>query len=125
MKTFNEGLELANGKTEQWTIDPCDAIPRGFAFLWQGYEMEGAREPMFCCVMVTVPANKLIQPIADRMPAISEDGNWAAWLGEADTSPAQLKAMLRTMEGVTWKMEREPPPPKTRSPACGEQPTLF
>lgn len=55
-QTFNEGLELPNGRTEQWTIDPCDGVPRGFAFLWNGYEMEGVKEPMFACVMVTVPA---------------------------------------------------------------------
>jgi putative SOS response-associated peptidase YedK len=125
MQTFNEGLDLPNGKTEQWTIDPCDGIPRGFAFLWQGYEMEGQREPMLPCVMVTVPASKLIQPITDRMPAILEDADWATWLGETDASPEQGKATLRTMEGVNWKKEREPKPVKLgRSPRAAE-PTLF
>ncbi|HEY1961100.1 MAG TPA: SOS response-associated peptidase family protein, partial [Rhizomicrobium sp.] len=80
MKTFNEGLDLPNGKTEQWTIDPCDGIPRGFAFLWQGYEMDGARDPMFCGVMVTVPASALVAPVSDRMPAILDDPDWALWL---------------------------------------------
>jgi putative SOS response-associated peptidase YedK len=125
MKTFNEGLDLPNGKTEQWTIDPRDGIPRGFAFLWQGYEMEGAREPMFCCAMVTVPASRLIAPITDRMPAILDDADWAAWLGETEASPADVKAVLRTMEGVNWKMEREAPPPRPQPQADPEQPTLF
>jgi putative SOS response-associated peptidase YedK len=92
MQTFNEGLELSNGKTEQWTIDPCDGIPRGFTFLWQGYEMEGQRDPMLACVMVTVSASKLIAPITDRMPAIPEDADWATWLGEIDATAKQVKA---------------------------------
>jgi putative SOS response-associated peptidase YedK len=123
MKTFNEGLDLTNGKTEQWTIDPCDGIPRGFAFLWQGYEMQGAKEPLLCCVMVTVPASNLIRPITDRMPAILDEADWATWLGETDASPAEVKAVLRTVEGVNWKMEREPAQPKPRPRS--ENLTLF
>jgi putative SOS response-associated peptidase YedK len=125
MQTFNEGLELPNGKTEQWTIDPCDGVPRGFAFLWQGYEMEGQREPMLACVMVTVPASKLISPITDRMPAILEDADWSTWLGEIDASPDQVKGVLKTMEGVNWKMEREPKPVKPGTARPAEEPTLF
>lgn len=121
MQTFNEGLELPSGKTEQWTIDPCDGVPRGFAFLWQGYEMEGAKEPMLACVMVTVPASQLIAPITDRMPAILEDADWTTWLGETDATPEQVKATLRTMEGVNWKMERE----ARKATARPEAPTLF
>jgi len=123
MQTFNEGLDLPNGKTEQWTIDPCDGVPRGFAFLWNGYEMEGVKEPMLACVMVTVPASKLIQPITDRMPAILENADWETWLGENDASPERVKAVLRTMEGVNWKMEREAKA-AAQNPKV-EQPTLF
>jgi putative SOS response-associated peptidase YedK len=122
MQIFNEGLDLSNGKTEQWTIDPHDGVPRGFAFLWQGYEMEGVKEPMLACVMVTVPASKLIQPITDRMPAMLEDADWETWLGENDASPAQVKATLRTEECVNWKMEREAKPKQSWRT---EEPSLF
>lgn len=125
MKTFNEGLELPNGKTEQWTIDPCDGVPRGFAFLWQGYEMQGVKEPLLASVMVTVPASKLIAPITDRMPAILEDADWPTWLGENDASAGEVKAVLSTMEGVNWKMEREAKPPKPAPAPRAEEPTLF
>lgn len=125
MQTFNEGLDLPNGKTEQWTIDPCDGVPRGFAFLWNGYETEGVKEPMLACVMVTVPASKLVQPVTDRMPAILEDDDWRTWLGENNASPEQVKAVLRTMEGVNWKMEREAKPAKPKRALRSEEPTLF
>lgn len=70
MQTFNEGLELPNGKAEQWTVNPGDHQPRGFAFLWRRFEIAGSPMPLLACVMVTVPASELIRPITDRMPAI-------------------------------------------------------
>jgi putative SOS response-associated peptidase YedK len=66
-RTFNEGKELSPTKTEQWMIDPGDGIPRGFAFLFQRFEL-GGEPPFLTCVQVTVPASKLIEPITDRMP---------------------------------------------------------
>ena len=87
--------------------------------------MEGQGNPMLACVMVTVPASQLIAPVTDRMPAILEDADWATWLGEADVSPEQVNATLRTMEGVTWKMEREAKPAKPAPPPRAEEPTLF
>ena len=32
--------------------------------------------------------------ITDRMPAILQPDDWAAWLGETDASPADVKAVL-------------------------------
>jgi len=106
MRTFNEGEDVGS-QTVQWTIDPGDGIPRGFAFLWRRFELPNAPVPLFACVMVTVPASRLISPITDRMPAIMEDADWSAWLGETPAQPDAIKAVLKTMEGVNWKMERE------------------
>lgn len=69
---------------------------------------------MLACVMATVPASKLISPITDRMPAILEDADWATWLGETAATPAEVKATLRTVEGVNWKMAKEPKPEKPK-----------
>ncbi len=123
-RTFNEGEEVVkpSGKTEtrQWTIDPKDGRPRAFAFLWQRFEISALPTPMLACVMVTVPANELIRrsiKSADadpRMPAILEDDVWEAWLGEDGASPAEAKALLKTMEGVNWTAA--PEPKKSRAP---------
>jgi putative SOS response-associated peptidase YedK len=118
-QTFNEGEEtLTSGgkpKTIQWTIDPDDGRGRGFPFIWRRFEIA---DLMLACVMVTVPANELIRRTimanqADpRMPAILDDGDWAKWLGEVPASSDELKAMLKTVEGVTWKMAPEQKAPK-------------
>jgi putative SOS response-associated peptidase YedK len=127
-KTFNEGEEIAkpSGKTEtvQWTIDPRDGQPRGFAFVWRRFEVPDLPQPMLACVMVTVPANKLLRDSIlkndpdPRMSAIMEDSDLATWLGENDATPEQAKAILRTMEGVNWQIVPEPKKAKTgKNPA--------
>ena len=125
-RTFNEGEEVMkpSGKTEirQWTIDPQDGQPRGFAFVWQRFEGGDLPAPMLSCVMVTVPANELIrrtiksQEDDPRMPAILEDDAWPTWLGEVDATPDAAKAVLKTMEGVNWQSAPEPKKPRPRKP---------
>lgn len=116
MQTFNEGKELANGKCEQWTVNPGDGVPRGFAFLWRRFDIKDLPAPLLCCVMATVPPNKLIVEITDRMPAILEAEDWPTWLGENGASPADAKAVLKTMEGVSWQMAPEPKKAKPKPP---------
>jgi hypothetical protein len=76
---------------------------------------------MLACVMVTVPANKLIRRTVKsletdpRMPAILEDSASPTWLGE-DNATAAAKSVLKTMEGVNWQVAPEPKKPRTRKP---------
>lgn len=124
-RTFNESKEIPkpSGKTavEQWTIDPTDGRPRGFAFVWNRFEIADLPAPMLACVMVTVPANDLIRRSIKseeddpRMPAILEDDAWATWLGEDNAAPAAAKAVLKTMEGVNWTTAPEPKKPKAKN----------
>lgn len=123
-RTFNEGQEVLNSKnkpvTKQWTVDPKDGQPRGFAFVWNRFEIPDLPVPLLCCVMATVPANELIartikaEEDDPRMPAILGDDyeTWATWLGENDAPPEEAKALLHTVEGVTWESYPEPPRPR-------------
>jgi putative SOS response-associated peptidase YedK len=49
-RTFNEGEEVfkpsGRPETRQWTIDPQDDRPRGFAFVWRRYSIEGQPAPL-------------------------------------------------------------------------------
>jgi putative SOS response-associated peptidase YedK len=73
--------------------------------------------------MITVPANTLITPITDRMPAIIEARDWAKWLGEAPATFDELKAMLKPVEG-DWTMRLQNAQP-VRPKQKPEEPTLF
>lgn len=125
-ETFNERKDTKrpDGKvnSQQWTIDPTDGRPRGFAFIYTLAEVPGLPEPVPVCVMVTVPANQLITRMIKseeedpRMPAILDDGydTWATWLGERGNDPEAAKALLQTVEGVTWRTFPEPKKPRGR-----------
>jgi putative SOS response-associated peptidase YedK len=125
-RTFNEGEEVTKpsgrAETRQWTVDPQDGQPRGFAFVWRRFEIADLPVPMLACVMATVPANELIrrtiksQEDDPRMPAILDDDAWSTWLGEDDATPAAAKAVLKAIEGVNWQAAPEPKKPRPRKP---------
>lgn len=105
VKTFNEAPDI-EGPTIQHTITP-DTDKSGIAMLWRKFDV-GAAAPLFACVMVTVPANKLISGLpTDRMPAILDPADWSKWIGEEPASVDELKGMLKTVEGIKWQMNRE------------------
>jgi len=107
IRSFNEGRELENGKTEQHTITMGDVNAAGLAFVWRSFDL-GLPLPLNACVMVTVPANKLIAALpTSRMPAVLAEEDWGKWLGEEDAPLADVKACLKTVEGVNWTMKKE------------------
>jgi putative SOS response-associated peptidase YedK len=113
MRTFNEGKQVTPSKTEQWTIDPIPAHMTGAAFIFDSFSAPDLPVPLLACVLVTVPANALIQTLttehaeSDRMPAFLDPADWATWLSEAGNDPAAAKACCKTTEGVRWTMTKE------------------
>ena len=106
VKTFNEAPDVP-GKTVQHTITPGDSGAIGIAFVWRQFDLADLPGTLRACVMVTVPANALIATLpTDRMPAVLAANDWATWLGEIGT-PAEAKACLKTIEGVSWTMTKE------------------
>ena len=113
VKTFNEGKQIAPTVTEQYTItlggEPAGAI----AMLYDRFEIPDLPAPLLACVMVTVPANALIRTLStehaesDRMPAFLAKEDWETWLGQNESSPAEAKSCLRTVEAINWKMTKE------------------
>ncbi len=115
VSTFNEGEELANGKTRQWVIRPRDGRPLGIAVIWE--EWRNGEEVLRTFVQVTTPANTLIGAITDRMPAILPREDWPLWLGQEAAPLAEVKALLRTFEDCgAWDM-------RPQTPTKGAKPT--
>lgn len=74
--------------------------PFAFAGLWDLWR-DPARPDgptLRSCTIVTVPANPLVAPIHDRMPAILRPEDEARWLDPALKDAAELAAMLRPHE---------------------------
>lgn len=105
MKSFNEAPDV-EGPTIQHVIMPESTLAA--AVVWRRFEISAGPEPFFACVLVTVPANRLISGLpTDRMPAFLAREDWQAWLGEKPASLEQVKACLRTVEGAGWTMSKE------------------
>ncbi len=47
------------------------------------------------CAIVTVPANELVAPVHDRMPAILKDDELDGWLAAKDLGPEQARGYLK------------------------------
>jgi putative SOS response-associated peptidase YedK len=113
VKTFNEGKQISPKVTEQHTIILGDEPAGAIAFLFDQFTIADLPQPLRACVMVTVPANALIRTLttehaeSDRMPAFLAKDDWATWLGENGSSPDDVKACLRTVEDINWKMSKE------------------
>lgn len=110
VRTFNEGKEISPTKTEQYVVTPKDGRPLAIAIIWNRFEPPGL-PPLVAFCMVTVPPNKLIGTITDRMPAVIQPADWKVWLGEERAPVDQVKAVLKPYEG-DWDMAVQPKPPK-------------
>jgi putative SOS response-associated peptidase YedK len=73
------------------------------AGLWEIWKSP-AGETIRSCTIITTEANPLIAPLHDRMPALLAQEDWPAWLGEAPTTDAELKALLRPFPAQRMKL---------------------
>lgn len=121
VSTFNEGEELPNGKTRQWTITPKAAAPIAIAVICERWSR--GEESFWTFVQVTTPASPLIAPVTDRMPAVLRPHDWPAWLGETDASIAEVKALLATYDDAgSWSIA---PQASGKAPSSDQQPELL
>ena len=124
MRTFNEAPNL-RGTPAQHTITPGEMGAIGVAFLWRQFEVPEIAATAAACVMVTVPANKLIATLpTNRMPAVLADEDWDMWLRG---TPDEAKACLKTVEGVRWTMTKEEKAANTKrqKPTVSDPTGLF
>jgi putative SOS response-associated peptidase YedK len=107
MRSFNEAPDV-EGPTVQHIITPGAENMLAAAVVWRRFEIPGDPAAVFACVLVTVAANRLIAALpTDRMPAFIASEDWKIWLGETQASPEDVKACLKTAQGVDWTMTRE------------------
>jgi putative SOS response-associated peptidase YedK len=82
--------------------------PMTFAGLWDLWRAPGG-DTVKSFAIVTTASNDLLKPLHGRMPVLLAPDLWAAWLGEAAATDAELKAMLRPYPGermTFWPVDR-------------------
>ena len=70
-----------------------DGEPLALAGLWDVWRRPDG-ERVASCTIVTVPANGLVAPIHDRMPAILDGAALDAWLDPRERAPGELVPLL-------------------------------
>ena len=99
---FYEWRQEAGGKQPYWIHRP-DGLPFAFAGLWSrwtgGPEQPGAAPKLDTFTIVTVDASPNLLDLHDRMPAILDPADWAAWLDPEVQRPADVHALLARAEG--------------------------
>ncbi|HXW41151.1 MAG TPA: SOS response-associated peptidase [Xanthobacteraceae bacterium] len=92
--------------------------PMTFAGLWDLWQPpNGSALKSFA--IITTQANELLKTLHDRMPVVLSPERWAAWLGEAAATDAELKAMLQPYPGLAmafWPVDRRVGNVKNDSP---------
>jgi len=59
-----------------------------FAGLWEHWCHPDTGEEITSCVVITTDANRTLQPLHRRMPAILEETDWDAWLDPTHPPPS-------------------------------------
>src|SRR3569623_1132848 len=95
--------------------------PFCFAGLWERWNKGEA--PVETCTIITTDANKLMEPIHDRMPVILPPDAYNLWLDVAVQEPERLMPLLRPYADA--ELEALPVStlvnsPKNNSPECVE-----
>lgn len=93
-----------------------------FAGLWDEWKTQTS-EALNTFTIITVPANKTVEPIHNRMPVILDESNWKEWIDPrepVDKACAWLKPYSgKKMEG--YPGSKEVNLPAKNDPACTER----
>lgn len=103
-----------------------DGSQLAFAGLYERWcdPREPAAPEIETCTIITTPANALVAPIHDRMPAILEPELWDAWLDPSNADRETLNSFLApAAEGIleAYPVSREVNSPRNNGPSLIER----
>ncbi|GIW72978.1 MAG: DUF159 family protein [Planctomycetota bacterium] len=90
---FYEWQQRPRGPKQPWYIRRRGGGPLSIAGIWERWRGPDGEE-LQSCALITVPANEVVAPLHDRMPALLEPPVFAAWLDPELTATEQLVQLL-------------------------------
>jgi putative SOS response-associated peptidase YedK len=81
-------------KKRPYFFRPADGGMFVYAGVWDRWT--GPAGPIDTVAVLTVPANELVKPLRDRMPAIVSEERFSAWLDPKESRAAKLLPLLET-----------------------------
>lgn len=94
---FYEWQRRDDGTKHPHLIHRADEAPFAFAGLWSVWQDPDDPDaaPLRTCTILTTPANSLMRPLHDRMPAILEPADWEQWLDRSVEDAEAVTPLLR------------------------------
>jgi putative SOS response-associated peptidase YedK len=80
---------------QPWHFHMADKSPFAFAGLWEGWRPNEGVAPLLTCAMLTVPANEVVKPVHNRMPAILRPEHYAAWIDRTNDDAEDVMPLVR------------------------------
>jgi putative SOS response-associated peptidase YedK len=97
---FFEWRAIKGARAKQsYAIAMMDGSPSGLAGLWESWRNPNTGEWDRTFAIITVPSNKLVGQVHDRMPAILEPSGYDRWLG-LEPNPHELLITYPSEIGV-------------------------
>ncbi len=94
---FYEWQSQGRGRRKQpMFVHRRDGQPMAFAGLWSAWRdpSDPDADWLRTCVIVTTDANRLLEPIHDRMPVVLEERDWERWLDPGIDDLDSLQRLL-------------------------------
>ena len=91
---FYEWQKLTGKKKQPMFIHRRDGEPIAFAGLWEVWRSSAEDPWLLSCSIVTTRANRMMEPVHDRMPVMLAADEWEPWLDVRVHDPAVLQPLL-------------------------------
>jgi putative SOS response-associated peptidase YedK len=103
---FFEWRAIKGARAKQpYAIAMKDGSPFGLAGLWENWRNSNTAEWERTFAIITVPSNKLVAQIHDRMPAILEPSGYERWLS-LEPDPRDLLLSYPTMWPISTRVNK-------------------
>jgi putative SOS response-associated peptidase YedK len=114
---FFEWRAIKGTRAKQpYAIAMKDSSPFGLAGLWENWRNLNTAEWERTFAIITVPSNKLVGQIHDRMPAILEPTSYDCWLGR-EPDPRDLLISYPSERMTMWPISTLVNKPESDDPS--------
>ena len=99
-KLSSEKLKKHGRPRQPYLVHRRDGEPMAFAGLWEIWRDEAVADRdapdgwLRTCTIITTPANDLVAPLHDRMPAVLPETAWDPWLDPGSRDLGMLQSLL-------------------------------
>lgn len=116
---FYEWDKKSSGARQPYYFYLKDKNVFGFAGLWSEWTDKESGDVIETCTIITTEANKVLEPIHERMPVILKSDKYDEWLDEKENDTDKLQKLLKpypASEIASYKVSRSVNSPSEDSP---------